>query len=212
MQTEGLLINHKKVERIWREEGLQLPARHKRRKRLYHHNASIIRLRPYYPNHVWSIDFVHDKLSNGRPYKMLTVLDEYTREALAVTVANKMGSSEVLEALYPLLLKRGKPEYLRSDNVPEFSSEPFTDWLAKVGIKPIRIYPGSPWENGYNERFNGTLRREVLNAEWFSTTRQAQTVINQWLKQYNHIRPHHALGMRPPVPETILVNPQITGS
>ena len=212
LQTEGLLINHKKVERIWREEGLQLPARHKRRKRLYHHNASIIRLRPYYPNHVWSMDFVHDKLSNGRPYKMLTVLDEYTREALCITVANKMGSSEVLEALYPLLLKRGKPEYLRSDNGPEFSSETFIDWLTKVGIKPIRIYPGSPWENGYNERFNGTLRREVLNAEWFSTTRQAQTVINQWLKQYNHIRPHHALGMRPPVPETILVKHQITGT
>ena len=119
---------------------------------------------------------------------MLTVIDEYTREALSVTVANTMGSSEVLEALYPLLLKRGKPEYLRSDNGPEFSSEPFKDWLTKVGIKPIRIYPGSPWENGYNERFNGTLRREVLNAEWFGTTRQAQTVINQWLKQYNQIR------------------------
>jgi transposase InsO family protein len=97
-------------------------------------------------------------------------------------------------------------------NGPEFSSETFIDWLTKVGIKPIRIYPGSPWENGYNERFNGTLRTEVLNAEWFSTTRQAQTVINQWLKQYNHIRPHHALGMRPPVPETCLVNQQITGT
>ena len=212
LEIEGRLINHKKVERIWREEGLQLPARHKRRKRLYHHDASIIRLRPHFPNHVWSIDFVHDKLSNGRPYKMLTVLDEYTREALAVTVANKMGSSDVLEALYPLLLKRGKPEYLRSDNGPEFTSEPFKEWLTKVGIKPINIYPGSPWENGYNERFNGTLRREVLNAEWFATTRQAQTVINLWLKQYNHIRPHHALGMRPPVPETILVKPQFTGT
>jgi len=143
---------------------------------------------------------------------MLTVIDEFTREALSVTVANTMGSSEVLEALYPLLLKRGKPEYLRSDNGPEFSSEPFKDWLTKVGIKPIRIYPGSPWENGYNERFNGTLRREVLNAEWFGTTRQAQTVINQWLKQYNQIRPHQALRMRPPVPETILENRQIIGT
>ena len=212
LEIEGRLINHKKVERIWREEGLQLPARHKRRKRLYHHDASIIRLGPHFPNHVWSIDFVQDKLSNGRPYKMLTVLDEYTREALAVTVANKMGSSDVLEALYPLLLKRGKPEYLRSDNGPEFTSEPFKEWLTKVGIKPINIYPGSPWENGYNERFNGTLRREVLNAEWFATIRQAQTVINQWIKQYNHTRPHHALGMRPPVPETILVKTQITGT
>ena len=178
LEIEGRLINHKKVERIWREEGLQLPAGHKRCKRLYHHDASIIRLRPHFQNHVWSIDFGHDKLSNGRPYKMLTVLDEYTREALAVTVANKMGSSDVLEALYPLLLKCGKPEYLRSDNGPEFTSEPFKKWLIKVGIKPINIYPGSPWENGYNERFNDTLRREVLKAEWFATTRQAQTVIN----------------------------------
>jgi transposase InsO family protein len=143
---------------------------------------------------------------------MLTVIDEYTREALSVTVANTMGSSEVLEALYPLLLKRGKPEYLRSDNGPEFSSEPFKEWLTQVSIKPIQIYPGSPWENGYNERFNGTLRREVLNAEWFGTTRQAQTVINQWLKQYNKIRPHQALRIRPPVPETILENRQISGT
>jgi putative transposase len=143
---------------------------------------------------------------------MLTVIDEYTREALSATVANTMGSSEVLEALYPLLLKRGKLEYLRSDNGPEFSSEPFKEWLTQVSIKPIQIYPGSPWENGYNERFNETLRREVLNAEWFGTTRQAQTVINQWLKHYNKIRPHQALRIRPPVPETILENRQISGT
>lgn len=164
----------------------------------------MIRLRPRYPNHIWAVDFVHDRLSNGRPYKMLTVLDEYTREALTVKVAIKMGSAEVLEALYPILLERGTPTYIRSDNGPEFLAAPLRDWLRHVGIMPIRIYPGSPWENGYNERFNGTLRREVLNAEWFATTRQAQTVINQWLRQYNRIRPHHALGMRPPAPETIL--------
>lgn len=212
LRVEGWVVNHKKVERIWREEGLQLPHRHKRRRRLYHHDASVIRLRPLYPNHIWSIDFVHDRLSNGRSYKMLTVLDEYTREALSVTVATRMGSAEVLEALYPLLLRRGKPYYLRSDNGPEFSSSPFKDWLLRVGITPIQIYPGSPWENGYNERFNGTLRREILNTEWFATTRQAQAVINQWLRQYNHVRPHHALRMRPPIPETILVNRQITGT
>jgi transposase InsO family protein len=203
LEVEGWRVNHKKVERLWREEGLQLPHRHKKRKRLYQHDASVIRLRPRYPNHIWSIDFVHDRLSNGRPYKMLTVLDEYTRQALCVTVAYKMGSADVLEALYLLLLRHGKPEFLRSDNGPEFVAQPLQDWLCRVGITPIRIYPGSPWENGYNERFNGTLRREVLNAEWFSTTRQAQTVINQWLRQYNHVRPHEALGMRPPVPETI---------
>lgn len=201
--SEGWVVNHKKVERIWREEGLQLPQRHKRRKRLYHKDSSIIRLRPKYPNHIWSIDFVHDRLSNGRSYKMLTVLDEYTREALCVTVKPRMGNAEVLEALYPLFLRHGRPEFIRSDNGPEFVAESFQAWLTKVGIKPIRIYPGSPWENGYNERFNGTLRREVLNAEWFSTIKQAQIVIEKWLKQYNHIRPHQSLGMRPPVPETI---------
>ena len=211
LKAEGWRANHKKVERLWREEGLQLPQRHKKRNRLYHHDPSAIRLRLKYENHIWSIDFVHDKLSNGRFYKMLTVLDEYTREALCVSVAAKMGSADVLEALYPLLLKRGQPDYIRSDNSPEFAAAPFQDWLSRVGIQLIRIYPGSPWENGYNERFNGTLRREVLNAEWFATTRQAQIVINTWVRQYNHIRPHHALGMRPLVPETVLEKPQIIG-
>jgi len=203
LRMEGWNVNHKKVERIWREEGLQLPQRHKKRKRLYHKDSSIIRLRPKYPNHIWSIDFVHDKLSSGVPYKMLTVLDEYTREALCVEVKSRMGNEEVLEALYPVLLRRGQPDYIRSDNGPEFIAENFQTWLTKVGIKPIRIYPGSPWENGYNERFNGTLRREVLNAEWFTSLRQANVVIQTWLKQYNHVRPHQALNMRPPVPETI---------
>ena len=146
---------------------------------------------------------MHDKLSNGRSYKMLTVLDEYTRQALCVDVKPRMGSAEVLEALYPLLLKHGKPEFIRSDNGPEFIAEALQEWLKNVGVKPIQIYPGSPWENGYNERFNGTLRREILNAEWFSTVEQARTVIGIWLKQYNCIRPHQALGMRPPVPETL---------
>jgi len=203
LRIEGWRVNHKKVERLWREEGLQMPQRHKKRKRLYHKDHSIIRLRPKYPNHIWSIDFVHDKLAGGRSFKMLTVLDEYTREALCVTVKPRMGNAEVLEALYPLFLKQGKPEFIRSDNGPEFIAENFQSWLTKVGIKPIRIYPGSPWENGYNERFNGTLRREVLNAEWFTSIKQAQVVIETWLKQYNHIRPHQALNMRPPVPETL---------
>jgi len=138
--------------------------------------------------------------------RMLTVLDEYTRQALAVTVRTWMGAEDVLEALYPLLLRHGKPEYIRSDNGPEFVAEVMQGWLTRVGIGPIRIYPGSPWENGYNERFNGTLRREILNAEWFTTTGQAQIVINRWLRQYNHTRPHQALGMRPPVPETLFTN------
>ena len=209
---EGWNVNHKRVERLWSEEGLQLPQRHKKRKPLYHKDSSVIRLRPQYQNHIWSIDFVHDKLSNGRPYKMLTVLDEYTREALCVTVRPKMNADDVLEALYELLMKRGKPEYIRSDNGPEFIATALQLWLIKIGIKPIQIYPGSPWENGYNERFNGTLRHEILNAEWFHTIKQAQTAINIWLKQYNNIRPHHALNMRTPVPETLLEKSKISGT
>ncbi|QMU59821.1 MAG: transposase [Boseongicola sp.] len=130
-----------------------------------------------------------------------------------------MGAEDVLEALYPPLLRQGTPEFIRSDNGPEIVAEAMQDWLLKVGIKPIHIYSGSPhssfalkrlqgsaWENGYNERFNGTLRREVLNAEWFATTKQAQIVINHWLRQYNRTRPHQALNMRPPVPETLIRN------
>jgi len=208
----GQWVNHKKVERLWGEEGLQLPHRHKRRKRLYHNDSSVIRLHPTHPKHVWAIDFVHDKLSNGRSYKMMTVLDEYTREALCVAVRPKMNASDVLDVLHRLLLKHGKPEFIRSDNGPEFIAKPLHDWLRKVGINPIQIYPGSPWENGYNERFNGTLRREVLNAEWFHSTRQTQVAINVWLRQYNQIRPHHALNMQPPAPETLLEKPQISGT
>ena len=204
LRVEGWTVNHKKVARLWREEGLPLPHRHMRRRRLYHKDSSVIRLRPQYPNHVWSVDFVHDKLSSSRRYKMLTVLDEYTRQALRVSVATKMGHAEVLDALYPLFLKHGKPEYLRSDNGPEFIAGDFQTWLNKAGIKPIQIYPGSPWQNGYNERFNGTLRHQVLNAEWFSTLKQAQPVINRWLKQYNHIRPLQALNIKPPAKETVL--------
>jgi len=139
LRIAGWTINHKKVERIWREEVLQLLERHKRKRRLYHKDSSIIRMRPHEPNHVWAIDFVHDKLSNNRPYKMLTVVDEYTRQALAVHVAHKMSAADVLEALYPLLVKHGKPQYIRSDNGPEFVADIFQNWLARVGIKPIHI-------------------------------------------------------------------------
>jgi transposase InsO family protein len=209
---EGWKVNHKRVERFWREKGLQFPQRHKKRILLYHKDSSVLRLKPQYQNHVWSIDFVHDKLSNGRAYKKLTVLDEYTREGLCVTVRPKMNADEVLQTLYQLLMRKGKPEYIRSDNGPEFIAASLQHWLIKFGIKPIQIYPGSPWENGYNERVNGTPRSEVLNVEWFYTTRPAQLVINVWLRQYNHIRPHHGLNMRPSVPEVLLEKSKISGT
>ena len=212
LRIEGWRVNHKKVERLWREEGLKQPDRHKKRRRLYHKDTSVIRLRPTHPNHVWAIDFVHDKLSNGQGYKMLTVLDEYTRQALCVEVRKRITANDVLEVMHRLVLKHGKPEYVRSDNGPEFIANALQDWLRRVGVQPIKIYPGSPWENGYNERFNGTLRREVLNSEWFHSVKQAQVAINAWLREYNHIRPHHALGMRPPVPETLLEKSKMSGT
>ena len=157
LRMEGWRVNHKRIERLWNEEGLQLPRRHKKRKRLYHKDSSIIRLRPTHPNHIWAIDFVHDKLSNGHSYKMFTVLDEYTREALCVAVRPKMNANDVLETLHPLLIKHGKPEFIRSDNGPEFIATHLQDWLKKVGIKPMQIYPGSPWECGGIRKQCGTL-------------------------------------------------------
>jgi len=134
---------------------------------------------------------------------MLSVHGKHTREALCVSVATEVRLSKCAGGAVSALLERGKPEYLRSDNGSQFIAETLQTWLQRIGIKPIQIYPGSPWENGYNERFNGTLRREVLNAEWFTSIDQARVVINQWLRQYNHTRPHQALSMRPPVLETL---------
>ena len=208
LRIEGWKVNHKKVERIWREEGLQLPQRDKKRRRLYHKDSSIIRLRPTHPNHVWAIDFVHDKLDNGRSYKMLTVLDEYTRQVLAVTVRTRMRADDVLEALYPLLLRHGTPEYIRSDNGPEFVAEAVGNWISAVGAKTAYIMPGSPWENGYIESFNARFRDELLNGEIFYSLREAQIVIEQWRRHYNTKRPHSALGYRPPAPETIIALPE----
>ena len=157
LRMEGWRVNHKKMERLWGQEGLQLPHRHKKRRRLYHQNSSVIRLRPTHSNHIWAIDFVHDKLSNGRSYKMLTVLDEYTREALCVAVRPKMNAHDVLDALHPLLMKHGKPEFIRSDNGPEFISMHLQDWLTRIGIQPMLIYLGSPWECGGIRKKCGTL-------------------------------------------------------
>ena len=148
LQNEGWKVNYKRVERVWRKEGLQLPQHHKKRKRRCHKDSSITRLRPQHSIYIWSIHFVHDKLTNGRRYKMLTVIDEYTREALCVAVKQGMNANDVLDVLFDLILKRGKPRLIRSVNSPEFIAENLQTWLKKVGIVPIQIYRGSPWECG----------------------------------------------------------------
>jgi transposase InsO family protein len=203
LQYEGWQVNHKRVERIWRQEGLKVPHKQPKRRRLWLNDGSCIRLRPEYKDHVWSYDFVMDRTCNGRAFKMLNILDEYSRECLAVSVGRNLTSKEVIDVLSDLFLYRGIPDYIRSDNGPEFTAKAVRKWLKRLGVKTLFIEPGSPWENGYIESFNGKLRDELLNREIFTTLFEAKVLIEQWRREYNHVRPHSSLGYKPPVPETI---------
>ena len=202
LRVEGWHVNHKRVERLWREEGLKVPKKQKKRKRLYLNDGSCIRLRPCWQNHVWSYDFVADRLSNGKKIRMLTVIDEFTRKCLAIRVGYKLNSDDVLDTLSTLFLIEGIPAYIRSDNGSEFTASILKDWLHQLKVNTAYIEPGSPWENGYNESFNGRLRDELLNGECFYTLKEAQTITEDWRHHYNHIRPHSSLGYKPPAPMT----------
>lgn len=204
LNQAGWNVNHKRVERIWRREGLKVPPRQKKRSRLWLNDGSCILLRPERPNHVWSYDFVQDRTHEGRPYRILVILDEFTREALMICVARKLNSIDVLDALTDLFILRGTPDYIRSDNGPEFIATNVREWIAAVGAKTAYIEPGSPWENGYVESFNARLRDELLNGEIFYSLREAKIVIEQWRVHYNTVRPHSALGYRPPAPESLI--------
>ena len=176
----GWTVNKKRVERIWRCEGLKVPAKQPKRGRLWLNDGSCIRLRPERPNHVWSYDFVADRTHDGKAFRMLCIIDEFTRESLAIRVARKLKATDVIEALCELFVSRGIPAHIRSDNGPEFVAEALRDWIAAVGAKTAYIEPGSPWENGYCESFNGKLRDELLNGEIFYTLKEAQIVIENW--------------------------------
>ena len=204
LRRDGWHVNHKRVERIWRQEGLKVPQKQPKRGRLWLNDGSCFRLRPTHCNHVWSYDFVSDRTYDGRAIKVLTVIDEYSRQSLAIVVARKIKSDDVLHCLTDLFVKHGTPEHLRSDHGPEFTAKAVRNWLERVGVKTLFIEPGSPWENGYIESFNGKLRDEVLNREIFYTLREAQVIIEGWRKEYNTFRPHSSLGYRPPAPEAVL--------
>jgi transposase InsO family protein len=201
LHGEGWHVNHKRVERLWREEGLRVPKRQPKRGRLYLADGSIVRLRAEHPNHVWAYDCVADRTSDGRKLRMLTVVDEYTRECLAIEVARGLRSEDVLAVLAELCVRRGPPAYIRSDNGPEFTARAVRRWLARIEVQTLFIEPGSPWENGYIESFNGRLRDEFLNGERFDTLLEAQVLIEMWRNEYNRVRPHSSLGNRPPAPE-----------
>lgn len=200
LRVEGWHVNHKRVERIWRQEALKVPKRHKKKGRLYLNDGSCIRLRPCWPKHVWSYDFVADRLKDGTKIRTLTVIDEYSRECLALHTGYKLGSDDVMAVLTDLFIERGIPDHIRSDNGAEFTSRSIRAWLSQLNVKTLYIEPGSPWENGYNESFNGRLRDELLNGESSYTLKEAQVILEQWRHHYNHIRPHSSLGYKPPAP------------
>jgi len=204
LRNEGWPVNHKRVERIWRQAGLNVPKKQPKRGRLWLNDGSCVRLRPQYRNHVWSYDFVAARTHDGRPLRMLTVIDEYSRECLAIVVDRRLSSDDVLHCLTKLFITQGTPEHIRSDNGSEFTATAVRVWLGRVGVQTLYIEPGSPWENGYNESFNGKLRDELLNREIFYTLKEAQVLIEQWRQHYNTIRPHSALNYRPPAPEAVL--------
>ena len=207
LQREGWAVNHKRVERIWRAEGLKVPTKQPKRGRLWLNDGSCVRLRAEHRDHVWSYDFVADRTAEGRAFRMLTVIDEHTRECLAIDVARRLRSDDVLERLAWLMATRGVPEHVRSDNGAEFTAKTVRGWLSDVGVKTLFIEPGSPWENGYIESFNGKLRDELLARERFDTLKEARVLIERWRRHYNAVRPHSSLGYRPPAPEAIAAEP-----
>jgi putative transposase len=214
LQEEGWKVNHKRVEKIWRREGLKVPQKQPKRGRLWMNDGSCVRRRPEYKDHVWSYDFMTARTSDGRAFRILTVLNEYTRECLAILVGRHISSEEVIDQLFHLFVFRRIPEYLRSDNGPEFTAKVIREWLNRLGITTLFIELGSPWENGYAESFNGKLGDELINREVFTTLLEAKTLIGDWRRQYNEVRPHSSLGYRPPALEATqpaLTNPNLTG-
>ena len=202
LRNEGWRVNHKRGARLWRQEGLKVPKRQSKQRRLWLNDGSYIRLRPEYRNHVWSYDFVADRTGDGRPIRMLNIVDEYGRECLKIHIDRQVKAPDVLYELSELFVERGASDFLRSDNGSEFTAQPIREWLQRLGVKTLFIEPGSPWENGYVESFNGKLRDELLNGEIFDTILEAKVITERSGKHYNTIRPHSSLQYRPPAPET----------
>lgn len=210
LRSEGWKVNHKRVERLWRQEGLKVPVKQPKRGRLWLNDGSCVRLRPEYPNHVWSYDFMQDRTHNGSAFRILNIIDEYTRECLLSRVERRISHEDVLEELTWLFCTRGLPAHIRSDNGPEFTAQRVRDWLSRLSVGPLFIEKGSPWENGYIESFNGKMRDELLDREIFYTLKEAQVLTEDWRCHYNTKRPHSSLNYRPPAPEAILVRPLTT--
>ena len=202
LQRAGWHVGKDRVERIWRREGLKVPQKQKPRGRLWLNDGSCVRLRPLHANHVWSYDFVSTKTYDGRTVRMLNLIDESTRECLLNRPERRWSSAKVIEALADVMVMKGVPEHIRSDNGPEFVARDLRAWLAETGAKTLYIEPGSPWENGYCESFNSKLRDEFLNGEIFYSMKELRVLAERWRVHYNTVRPHSSLGYRPPAPQT----------
>ena len=199
LQREGFQKGFEAVQRIRREEGLQVPQKQVKKRRLWLKGHACPRLKPAYKNHVWSYDFVSDRTHNGRSFRILNIIDEYTRECLCCHVGRRIRSQDVIFLLSELFLERGRPKFIRSDNGPEFIAKKLVVWLEGLEVKPLYISLGSPWENAYIESFNGKMRYEFLNGEIFYSLKEARVLIEKWRKEYNTIRPHSSLKGKPPI-------------
>ena len=183
---------------------MKVPQKQPKRGRLWLNDGSCIRLRPEHKDHVWSYDFMVARTAEGRAFRILAVLDEYTRECLAIRVERRLRSEDVIDQLFHLFVFRGIPGHIRSDNGPEFTAKAVRRWLAQLGVRTLFIEPGSPWENGNIESFNGKLRDELPDRETFTTIREAKVLIERWRREYNEFRPHSAKAYQPPAPVAIL--------
>jgi transposase InsO family protein len=204
LNRAGWQVSKDRVERIWRREGLKVPKRQKPRGRLWLNDGSCVRLRSAHENHVWSYDFMSARTHDGRSVRILNLIDEYTRESLLIRAERRWSSAKVISALADVMVRKGVPEHLRSDNGPEFVAKDLRKWLENTGAKTLYIEPGSPWENGYCESFNSKLRDEFLNGEIFYSIKELRVLAERWRVHYNTVRPHSSLGYKPPAPEAWL--------
>ena len=199
LRQEGWQVNRKRVYRLWRKEGLKVPQRRRKRRHLGSSANACHRRKAEHKNHVWTWDFVFDRTTSGSPLKWLSIVDEYTRECLALKVDRSITSEDVIDALAELFAMRGVPEHIRSDNGPEFIAQAIQRWTKQLGIQTLYIEPGAPWENGYAESFHSRLRDELLACEEFENLAAARKLTAAWKEDYNHHRPHSSLGYVTPV-------------
>jgi len=198
LRKAGWVVNRKRIYRLWRQEGLKVPQKQHKKRRLGTSANSCVRRKAEYKDHVWAWDFVHDRTTDGRPLKWLSIVDEYTRECVALEIGRSITADKVIDVLVDLFRIRGVPKHIRSDNGPEFIAQAIRQWLTKAGVETLYVEPGSPWENGYAESFHSRLRDELTNREEFTSLAEAKYLADAWRLEYNHRRPHSSLGYQTP--------------